>query len=413
VTYEFKTRKPTGKPAWPLMLLAGAEKSGKSWAWAEFSASDLIGCTFVIPVGEVTVDEYGAIPGADFEIVEHDGTFNNIVNAAWSASRQPRADGKPNCLVIDSGTLIWDMLGAEQQGVANRREKAKQQKYGNRARAAKPSEEGGPVITMDQWNVAKARWGMLLDVLRKHDGPVIITARLEEVTVMDKAGNPTKEKAPKVRAEKNLPFDVTCIVEMPRRREAYLTGVVSTRLQLEPGDALKLPDFKIDKLLRMLGLEDDAEMSPRAYTPLSVDAYVAEEAASWTAPAQAQGYRQAPPAAAQQPRSAQQGTTPQAAPSTAQAAAQPATAATPQAYHEFMASIAELKPADDPGWRDAFKRAGTLQLRAIEVDGPDGTRVQLGKLLMDRMRFAADAYAAQQRESATAAAQSDSVPAGV
>ena len=38
-----KTRKPTGRVPWPCILLEGEEKSGKSWALAQFSTSDRIG----------------------------------------------------------------------------------------------------------------------------------------------------------------------------------------------------------------------------------------------------------------------------------------------------------------------------------------------------------------------------------
>lgn len=58
-----KTRKPTGQVSWPFLLLAGAEKSGKSYAAAAFSASDLIGRTFWIEVGESDADMYGMSPG--------------------------------------------------------------------------------------------------------------------------------------------------------------------------------------------------------------------------------------------------------------------------------------------------------------------------------------------------------------
>ena len=33
------TRKPTGKPPWPIMLIAGVEKSGKTYSAAQASAS--------------------------------------------------------------------------------------------------------------------------------------------------------------------------------------------------------------------------------------------------------------------------------------------------------------------------------------------------------------------------------------
>ena len=80
-----KTRKPTGKAPWPMLLLAGVQKSGKSYACAAFSASDLIDRTFYIEVGEGSADQYGALPGARYEIVEHDGSWQGILAACEAA----------------------------------------------------------------------------------------------------------------------------------------------------------------------------------------------------------------------------------------------------------------------------------------------------------------------------------------
>lgn len=68
------TRKPTGLPSWPILLIAGVPKAGKSYACAAASASPLVGRTLWVPVGEDDPDELGGIPGADFDIVQHDGT---------------------------------------------------------------------------------------------------------------------------------------------------------------------------------------------------------------------------------------------------------------------------------------------------------------------------------------------------
>ena len=55
---ELRTRRPSGKPSWPIVLIAGAEKAGKSWACAAASGSDLIGRTLWIGLGEDDPDEY-------------------------------------------------------------------------------------------------------------------------------------------------------------------------------------------------------------------------------------------------------------------------------------------------------------------------------------------------------------------
>lgn len=241
----FATREPTGKPPWPFLLLAGAEKAGKSWAAAQASASDKIGRTFWIEVGEGSADQYGSL--GRYEIVLHDGSYRDIYRAIREAvAQKPETPGKPNLIVIDSLTVLWEMLKDEQQQEANRRK--------NKTDAA---------ITMDQWNKATKRWQDVIDALRAHTGPVIATARLEQVVTMSAEGKPTTDKEWKVRAQKNLPFEVDAIVEMPLPRQAYLTGVRSVKLQIAAGGHMPLPDFTVDGLYVQLGLDDTA---PRNYT---------------------------------------------------------------------------------------------------------------------------------------------------
>lgn len=244
-----QTRKPTGKPAWPITLIAGAEKAGKSWACAEASASPLIGRTLWVGVGEDDPDEYILIPGANFEIVTHEGTYRSILNQLTAAVNTPHGD-KPTLLVVDSMTRMWNMIVDDVQEIANERARRKAQKY------KKPIPVEDVQISMDLWNLAKQRWGHVMDTLRAHAGPVLVTARLEHVTVMDDSGKPTTDKVWKVQAEKSLPFDVGAIVELPERGQAFLTGVRSARMPLAKRTALK--KFTVHALWESLGLAEGA-----------------------------------------------------------------------------------------------------------------------------------------------------------
>lgn len=240
---ELRTRKPTGKPSWPVLLLAGGEKCGKSYAAAALSASDLIDRTLWLEIGEGSADQYGAMPGARYEIVEHDGSYPSILDAA-RAMVAVKAGRKPHAIVVDSMTELWDLLCSEQQAIADRRNKR--------------------TITMDQWNAAKKRWRAFVDVLRTHHGPVILTARFEQVTVMDANGQPTPAKEWKVRAEKNLAFEVDGTIEIPRPRQYYLNGMRSLLMSVPVGGHQPLPDFTLDKFLRDLGIAGNA--GARSYT---------------------------------------------------------------------------------------------------------------------------------------------------
>lgn len=256
------TRAPTGKPPWPILLLAGVEKSGKSYSAAEASASSMVGRTLWVSLGEDDPDELGALPGARFEIVEHDGTYRGVLAVLDAcAGLIPEKDAKPNLIVLDSGTRLWDLLCDQQQVEANRRARVKAEKF-----KRSPSDEDA-IITMDQWNVAKQRWAHIIDCLRAHQGPSIITARLESVTILDGAGSPTKDKDWKVKAEKSLPYDVGAIVEMRARGDSWLTGVRSLRYKaIAPRTEFR--DFTVEALWTKLGLAEADATSHRTHAAI-------------------------------------------------------------------------------------------------------------------------------------------------
>jgi hypothetical protein len=252
-----ETRKLTGIPPWPIVLLAGAEKVGKTWSAVEACMSPIVSGGLWFPLGEDDPDEYALIPGFDhdrFDLVMHDGTYRGLLAAFDKALKEERAakeNTPPKVWVFDSSTRLWDMLG----GMAQR------EMYERLARKAEQQKRPAPDIeqkpSMDLWNVARDRWDHILDALRAHNGPAIITARMELTTVMNEKGEPTKDKAQKVQAQKMLPFDVGAVVEMPAKGETYLTGVRSVKLAgLEP--RVKFTDFKVDTLWRRLGLEAGA-----------------------------------------------------------------------------------------------------------------------------------------------------------
>lgn len=259
---SIQTRKPTGKPPWPIILLAGAEKAGKSYAAAAASSSALVGRTFWIGVGEDDPDEYGAIDGARFEIVQHDGTYQGILAAVRAAATAPAAD-VPNMIVIDSATRLWEMLSDEAQILANRRRKNNN------------PDQDSP-ISMDLWNRAADRWHTVMDAVRAHNGPTLITARLDVVTVLDDAGKPTKEKTSKIKSQKTLPFDVGVIVEMPARGETYITGARSLKFDVPVGVRKSVKDFTVEGLLTQLGLAEAGATAPRQHSGVDAAASAME-----------------------------------------------------------------------------------------------------------------------------------------
>ena len=283
-TGERETRRPSGLPSWPIVALTGPEKSGKTYAAAEASGSDMVSRTLWVPIGEDDPDEYGAIPGADFEIVQHDGTFRDFRAAVEWACAQPSPDDRPTLVVIDSATRLWDLICDDLQKEANARERRKAAKQ-----KRQPSEEDMQ-ITMDLWNIGKDRWQYVMDELRGHQGPALVTARLEIVTVVEN-GQPTAKKDRKIKAEKTLPFDVGVIVEFTEPGRAVLTGAKSLRLSAAVGDnRMAVNSFTVDGLWRALGLE--GRVSPRIHSRAGVAVPEIEDLAMTLSRADMEGVRE-------------------------------------------------------------------------------------------------------------------------
>jgi len=246
------TRKPTGATPWPMILIAGVEKAGKSWACAEASSSPLVHRTIWIGIGEDDPDEYAHIPGSDFEIAQHDGTYRGILNVLEQAVQEPGEGGKPNMIVVDSMTRLWDLMKNDMEEI-----------FLKRLRRSKKPIPDDLKLTMDLWNLAGQRWEHIMDTLRSHNGPVLLTSRLNYVTLMDENGKPTKQKDWKVDSHKSLPYDVTGIVQLRERGDVWITGLKSVRFTI-PG-VQQYAGFSIQDLWAKLGV-GEATMSNREHS---------------------------------------------------------------------------------------------------------------------------------------------------
>lgn len=227
-----KTRQPTGAVPWPLILIEGREKAGKSWACAEFSTSDRIGQMYWIDLGEGSADEYGAIPGANYLVVEHDGSFASLYGAVEEihtiAGQAAAAGEKPVVLTIDAMTAEWDLL---KDWAANR---AKGSTSNRKKLAADPNAE--ITVSTNYWNDANARHGKLMRLLMTFPGIVLVTARGKEVAVIGDNGQPVEgKKTYRVESHKNLAFDATCWVRVSRDAKAIVVGARSVHTGIRPG----------------------------------------------------------------------------------------------------------------------------------------------------------------------------------
>lgn len=242
-----KTRKPTGRVPWPLILIEGPEKSGKSFTAALLSASPRVGQTYWIDLGEGAADEYGAIPGARYLVVEHDGSWPSILGSVEAVRDEARkvadAGQPPVVLVIDSMTAEWDLLKDWISGVAA-------QRLARKGRRLEPGDD--PKISMDLWNAANGRHRKLMTILMTFPGIVVITARGKEVAAIGPTGQPIEgSKEYKVEGQKNLAFDCSAWVRMSRENAPTVIGLRSVHAGMRPGiDKPKpAPNFSLEWLV--------------------------------------------------------------------------------------------------------------------------------------------------------------------
>jgi hypothetical protein len=236
-----RTRRPTGVVPWPLILVEGPEKSGKTWLSLQLSASDRIGRTVLVELGaEGVADQYKNIPGASYEIAEHNGTFEGLAEVIRDATDEARkelaAGNKPMLLVIDTATEEWDLLKA----IAESR--ARRSKF-NRDRLQKdPTAE--VVVDMSQWNyVTEMHYEQFIEPLKAFPGIVIVTARGKEVAAMDGNGRPVANtKTYKVEGQKNLGYDVSAWVQLSRNAAPTVVGMRSVLHGIRPGKDAPVQD---------------------------------------------------------------------------------------------------------------------------------------------------------------------------
>lgn len=243
-----KTRNPTGAVPWPVVLLEGGEKAGKSWAAAVLSASPKVGQTYWIDLSEGAADEYGAIPGVRYKVVDHDGSWNDIVDqvqAVREEARRADAAGEPPVvLVIDSMSAEWAALSDWTI------DRARRSTNGRKILDKDPNAE--VPVSMNLWNDANSRHRRLMAMLLTFPGIVVLTARGKEVAEIDSKGKPVpNSKEYKVEGQKGLAFDVSVWVRMSRNSDPLIVGARSVHTGIKPGadDPQPVRDFSLEWLI--------------------------------------------------------------------------------------------------------------------------------------------------------------------
>jgi len=265
-TPALATRKPTGAVPWPFVLVEGPEKVGKSWAIAELSTSDRVGAVYWIDLGEGAADEYGAIPGTNYEVIVHDGSWWSIIGqvdaVAVEAQRAVDAGEPPVVLAIDSGTALWDLLKGWVDELARDR---------LRRKGRRVSEE--VTISMDLWNLAGGRHSALITKLHHFPGIIVVTARGKEVAALDDNGKPIEgQKTYKVEGQKNLAHDASVWVRYSRDAPPRIIGCRSVHYGVRPGVDAPKPagaGFTLERLIFDVLKCDPAAAHVRDVAPLS------------------------------------------------------------------------------------------------------------------------------------------------
>lgn len=236
---KIKSRKPTGQVPYPLILVEGPEKAGKSLLPVVLSTSERVGMTYWLDLGEGAADEYAALPGSEYVVIEHDGSYRDIleqITAVWhEAQRAVDAGEAPVVLVIDSMSALWTML------VNWTNERARRSRNGQRKLKDDPDAEIDP--TSNLWNDANKRHARVMELLMRFPGIAIVTARGKEVAEIGANGQPVEgRKIWKVEGQKNLAYDASAWIRLSRDpRGAELVGVRSLRLQVPKGRTLQVP----------------------------------------------------------------------------------------------------------------------------------------------------------------------------
>lgn len=219
-----------------------------SWACAELSASARVGRSLWLDLDEGAADEYGAVPGARYEVIEHDGSWASILGqvaaAKENAAEASAKGGKPVVLVIDSVTAEWDLL----KDWASARAATS---AANRKRLQ--SDPNAEVqVSMNLWNDATSRHRRLMTILMTFPGIVVITARGKDVASLDASGRPVEgTKEYKVEGHKTLGYDASVWVRLSRERPPVIVGSRSVHAGIRPGvDRPKeAPGFTLEWLI--------------------------------------------------------------------------------------------------------------------------------------------------------------------
>lgn len=218
-----RTRRPTGKGGWQRVLLSGDESGivDAAWAAAAFTADDRLVTTYWLELnpGE-TGDVFGAATGADFELLDHDGSWADIfdqVDAAWQVARDVAASGPyPSALIVHGMSAEWMMLSDLADRRARRRTASELIRHGLDPAPAYSSDVKVEVDA-DVWTLVGRRHRELMAKILTWPGPVILIAREKR----------SADGRWVLKAQDQLGFDVTARVRFARGEKPEIVSFLT------------------------------------------------------------------------------------------------------------------------------------------------------------------------------------------
>jgi hypothetical protein len=234
-SYKLRTRKPKAGCVWPFILLTGGEFSGKTTAAALAAESGRFGRTWVLPFGEDPdqIAEYAP----DAEIVEHDGSLYEFAAAveqiAARVNAEPLVDGKPQLVLVDSGTALWDLFSQIAEARARRTDEA----AADLMRNPYASVNIGPL----NWSAVNKMWLRLIRQFKSMQAVVVMTARGKDGVIIDGRGQIDNQaarrgdKTYRVQVQSETPYEAHAFVKLDRDDPPVVIGARVGRHGLRPG----------------------------------------------------------------------------------------------------------------------------------------------------------------------------------
>lgn len=200
------TRRPTKTTWWPRALVTGGPGTCAARVAAEITADPRLAASYWLEVGQDANADAYAEPGADFDVIVHDGTWADMyerLSAAWDEARAAAEAGYPSALIITSMSGVHAMLNDTADLIARRQHAAALTARGLDPAAAWTSEIHVEVHP-DVWKRMGRRHQQLMAKVLTWPGPVVMTAR--ETRTPDGHWH--------LRANDQLGFDVTAWIRL-------------------------------------------------------------------------------------------------------------------------------------------------------------------------------------------------------